>query len=130
MLRGLNTLWFLRSLLNPIRYGRFAWMLASHKLARWLGFLALPLAPIGLLLLAPTHSWAAVLVGLGAVSVAAGLLALNSADSERLPGLIKRAGFTVASTLAGFIAWMKFFAGTNAATWEPTRRPDAASSRN
>ena len=130
MLRGLNTLWFLRSLLNPFRYGRFAWMLASHKLARWLGFLALPLAPIGLLLLAPTHSWAAVLAGLGAVGVAAGLLALNSADSERLPGLIKRAGFTVASTLAGFIAWMKFFAGTNAATWEPTRRPDAASSRN
>ena len=48
MLRGLNTLWYMRSLLNPLRYGCFAWMLASHKLARWLGFLTLPLAPIGL----------------------------------------------------------------------------------
>ena len=128
MLRGLNTLWFLRSLLNPLRYGRFAWMLASHKLARWLGFLALPLAPIGLATLAPTHPWAAVLVALGAAGVAAGLFALNSRDSETLPGVVKRAGFAVASALAGFIAWMKFFAGTNAATWEPTRRPDAASS--
>ena len=130
MLRGLNTLWFLRSLLNPLRFGRFAWMLASHKLARWLGFLALPLAPIGLGTLAPTHAWATVLVALGAAGVAAGLLALNRKDSETLPGIVKRAGFAVASALAGFIAWMKFFAGTNAATWEPTRRPDAASSGN
>lgn len=130
MLRGLNTLWYLRSLLDPLRYGRFAWMLASHKLARWVGFLTLPLAPIGLLLLVPSHPWAAVLVILGAAGVAAGLVALNSRDSEKLPGLIKRAGFAVASALAGFIAWMKFFAGTNAATWEPTRRPDAAASRS
>jgi cellulose synthase/poly-beta-1,6-N-acetylglucosamine synthase-like glycosyltransferase len=128
MLRGLNTLWYLRSLLDPFRYGRFAWMLFSHKLARWLGFLTLPLAPIGLLLLALSHRWAAVLVLLGAVGIAAGLMALTHADSESLPGLVKRAGFAVASALAGFIAWMKFFAGTNAATWEPTRRPDAASS--
>ena len=127
MLRGLNTLWYLRSLLNPFRYGRFAWMLASHKLARWLGFLALPLAAVGLLLLAGTHAWAAVVVVLAAAGVVAGLVALNRTDSERLPGIIKRAGFAVASALAGFIAWMKFFAGTNAATWEPTRRPDAAS---
>lgn len=130
MLRGLNTLWFLRSLLDPLRYGRFAWMLASHKLARWLGFLALPLAPIGLLLLAPAHPWAAVLLALGLAGLMAGLVALNRKDSLSLPGPIKRAGFAVASALAGFIAWMKFFAGTNAATWEPTRRPDAASSQN
>jgi cellulose synthase/poly-beta-1,6-N-acetylglucosamine synthase-like glycosyltransferase len=128
MLRGLNTLWYLRSLLNPVRYGRFAWMLASHKLARWLGFLTLPLAPIGLLLLAPTRPWAAVLVVLSAIGATAGIVALTRTDSETLPRLLKRAGFAFASALAGFIAWMKFFAGTNAATWEPTRRPDAASS--
>lgn len=127
MLRGLNTLWFLRSLLDPFRYGVFAWMLASHKLARWLGFLTLPLAPVGMLLLVPGHPWVLLAVALGAAGVGAGLVALNSSDSETLPGLVKRAGFAVASALAGFIAWMKFFAGTNAATWEPTRRPDAAS---
>ena len=124
MLRGLNTLWYLRSLLDPIRYGRFAWMLASHKLARWLGFLVLPLAPIGLLLLAPTHLWAAVIAAFGAAGAAAGSLVLARQDSESLPGLVKRTGFAVASALAGFIAWTKFFKGTNAATWEPTRRPE------
>jgi cellulose synthase/poly-beta-1,6-N-acetylglucosamine synthase-like glycosyltransferase len=130
MLRGLNTLWFLRSLLDPFRYGRFAWMLASHKLARWLGFLALPLAPIGLLLLAPVHPWAAIVFAVGAAGLVAGLVALRRTDSETLPAPVKRAGFAVASALAGFIAWMKFFAGANAATWEPTRRPDAASTGN
>ena len=55
MLRGLNTLWHMRSLLNPFRYGRFAWMLMSHKVSRWLGFLTLPLAGVGVLLLAPHH---------------------------------------------------------------------------
>ena len=124
MLRGLNTLWYLRSLLNPVRYGLFAWMLASHKLARWLGFLTLPLGPIGLLLLAPVHRWAVVLVALGVAGSAAGLVALNREDSESLPGPVKRAGFAVASALAGFVAWMQFFRGTNAATWEPTRRPE------
>lgn len=128
MLRGLNTLWYMRSLLNPFRYGRFAWMLASHKLARWLGFLTLPLAPVGLLLLAPAHRWAAVAAALALAGAGAGALALTRADSESLPALLKRAGFAFASALAGFIAWMKFFSGTNAATWEPTRRPDAASS--
>ncbi len=128
MLRGLNTLWFLRSLLNPFRYGRFAWMLLSHKLARWLGFLALPLAPIGLLMLAPTHAWAAALAIAGIAGAAVGAFTLSRHDSEGMPAPIKRAGFAFASALAGFIAWMKFFAGTNAAIWEPTRRPDAASS--
>jgi len=130
MLRGLNTLWYLRSLLNPLRYGRFAWMLVSHKLARWLGFLALPLAPIGLLLLAPDHRWAAIVLAVGGAALVTGLVALNRGDSETLPAPVKRAGFAVASALAGFIAWLKFFAGTNAATWEPTRRPDAASSNS
>ena len=129
MLRGLNTLWFLRSLLNPFRYGRFAWMLASHKLARWLGFLALPLAPDRPVPAGAGAPWAGVLVAArGGLASRQGSWPSTAADSETLPGLVKRAGFAVASALAGFIAWMKFFAGTNAATWEPTRRPDAASS--
>src|SRR5213078_4505938 len=34
--RGLATLASKRGLLNPFQYGRFAWMLASHKVCRWL----------------------------------------------------------------------------------------------
>ena len=36
MTRGLETLFYKRQLLNPFRYGWFAWMLFSHKLCRWL----------------------------------------------------------------------------------------------
>ncbi|HEX7938044.1 MAG TPA: glycosyltransferase, partial [Gemmatimonadaceae bacterium] len=41
--RGLATLLYFGALLNPLRYGAFAWMLASHKLMRWLSpWVALP----------------------------------------------------------------------------------------
>jgi cellulose synthase/poly-beta-1,6-N-acetylglucosamine synthase-like glycosyltransferase len=123
MLRGLNTLWHLRSLMNPVRYGRFAWMLVSHKLVRWLGFLTLPLAPIGMLLLAANHPWAAALVVLGALGLGAGVLALRSGENRPVPKPFATAGFAVASAVAGLIAWQKFFQRASAATWEPTRRP-------
>jgi cellulose synthase/poly-beta-1,6-N-acetylglucosamine synthase-like glycosyltransferase len=123
MLRGLNTLWHMRALMNPFTYGRFAWMLVSHKLVRWLGFLTLPLAPIGMLLLAATEPWAAVLVLLGTAGLAAGVLALRAPEDRKLPRLLSTAGFAVASAVAGFIAWQRFFQRTSAATWEPTRRP-------
>jgi len=123
MLRGLNTLWHMRALTNPFTYGRFAWMLVSHKLVRWLGFLMLPLAPLGMLLLAMTKPWAAALVVLGATGLAAGLVALRGREDRKVPKPLATAGFAVASAVAGFIAWQQFFRRTSAATWEPTRRP-------
>ncbi|MFW6192809.1 MAG: glycosyltransferase family 2 protein, partial [Gemmatimonadota bacterium] len=48
MARGLDSLWFKREMLDPFRYGRFAWMLASHKLARWMVPATLPWALVGL----------------------------------------------------------------------------------
>ena len=91
-------------------------MLASHKLAagsaslhcRW---------HLSACSCSPRAPWASVLVGLGTVGF--GAVALNRTDSETFPGLVKRAGFAVASALAGFIAWMKFFAGTNAEPGNP-----------
>ena len=122
MLRGLNTLWYLRSLLNPFRYGLFAWMLASHKLARWMGFLTLPLAAVGLAILVPTQRWALPVLVLGVVGFAVGWLVLRRPGGESLPRPLARAGFAVASALAGFVAWMQFFGGRSTAVWEPTRR--------
>ena len=45
--RGLATLAERRSLLNPMRYGAFSWMLFSHKLCRWLVPWALVLGLVG-----------------------------------------------------------------------------------
>ncbi|MCU0622216.1 MAG: hypothetical protein MUC69_12015, partial [Gemmatimonadales bacterium] len=123
MQRGLNTLWFLRETMNPFRYGAFAWMLVSHKLVRWVGFLTLPLAALGLLLLAPSSPLAAALVPLTAAGLLVGVWAMRRADQQPLPRLLATAGFATASALAGLIAWRQFFQGQQSATWEPTRRP-------
>ncbi len=123
MARGLETLWFKRHLLNPVRYGRFAWMLWSHKLVRWLVFLTAPLAPLGLALLSP-HSLLAfsLLIGIG-LGTALGTVALFAPEGTRLPRLVSTCGFVLASHVAGFIAWTKALRGELNPIWEPTRRP-------
>src|SRR5207245_7881979 len=49
--RGLATLTHKRALLNPLRYGVFAWMLFSHKVCRWL------VPGAGLCFSAPCSPW-------------------------------------------------------------------------
>lgn len=122
MLRGLNTLWFKRELLNPARYGRFAFMLWSHKVARWLGFLTLPLAGVGILLLAQVHAWAVAVALGGACVLLGGWAAIRWPTHVPMPRLLTAIGYALGAAAAGFIAWVRFFRGTHLATWEPTRR--------
>jgi hypothetical protein len=122
MARGLQTLWFKRHLLNPFRYGSFAWMLWSHKLVRWLVFLTAPLSLVGLLLLTP----ASVLARWGAIGALLGILlgwiAMKAPDGKRLPRLVSICGFVLVTHLAGFLAWTKALRGESNSIWEPTRR--------
>ena len=78
---------------------------------------------MGLLLLSASQPWAAGLAILGGAAALAGLVVLRASDERRVPRAFATAGFAVASAVAGFIAWQKFFQRTSAATWEPTRRP-------
>jgi cellulose synthase/poly-beta-1,6-N-acetylglucosamine synthase-like glycosyltransferase len=123
MARGLGTLWFKRSLLNPFRYGAFAWMLWSHKLIRWLVFLAAPLALGALALLGLRWPPALVLLVLVLIGIGIGVMAMRTPEGRKPPRLLALCGFAVATHLAGFLAWWRFFEGKNLATWEPTRRP-------
>jgi hypothetical protein len=127
MARGLETLWYKRSLMNPFRYGLFAWMLMSHKLCRWLVHLTLPLAVIGLALLARESAFAAVLLVLAALITAVGTLALTQFENKRLPLPLAVAGFFVAVNVAALAAWWKALRGERNPIWEPTRRPGDAS---
>ncbi len=131
MARGLETLWYMRTLMDPFRYGVFAWMLISHKLCRWLVHLTLPLALVGLALLAPVSGLASVALLLTAVVLAAGTFALSSRDDRRLPPPLAMAGYFVAVNVAALAAWGKALRGERNPIWEPTRRPgDAAASQS
>ena len=126
MARGLATLWYKRSLLNPFRYGMFAVMLASHKLARWLVYAALPVGALGLLLLAPGHRVAGVALIASAAGAALGVIGLRWTQQSAPPRVVALAAYAWASALAGVVAWRDALAGRRKAVWEPTRRPGTA----
>jgi hypothetical protein len=123
MARGLETLWYKRHLLNPFRYGSFAWMLLSHKLVRWLVFLTAPLVPVGLAVLSLESPVAFGLLVAFGVGNALGAVALFAPEGTKLPRLASVCGFVLASHVAGFIAWTKALRGELNPIWEPTRRP-------
>jgi glycosyltransferase involved in cell wall biosynthesis len=124
MARGLKTLFFFRSLMNPFRYGWFSFMLVSHKLLRWLPYLLTPVALFALAGLALQSDTAR--VGLGAIAIG---LVVGCVGIVRPAATIFRpvavAGFVVAAFSAGLMAWRDALGRTQMATWEPTPRPHA-----
>lgn len=124
--RGLATLSFKRALLNPARYGLFAWMLISHKLCRWLVPWALLLLLGSLAVIAPTaRSAEAALAAAAAVGIVAGLGWLWP-ESKPMPRLVALPTYVVTGNVAVLHAWLRAVRGTSAPIWEPTRRKVSA----
>jgi hypothetical protein len=109
--------------MNPARHGLFAFMLASHKLARWLAYLALPLAVVGLAILSTHSRVAGALLALGVLGTIAGIAGLRWPEGRPVPKPLALAGYLLASNLAGIAAWVEALRGRHQAMWEPTRRP-------
>lgn len=120
--RGMETLHFKRSLLNPIRYGIFSWMLFSHKVCRWLVPWALVVITGALATLALELPWARVAVLLGLAVALFGWLGWRRPDDARLPRLLALPAFAIAGNVAVLVAWAKALQGQHNPTWEPTRR--------
>jgi cellulose synthase/poly-beta-1,6-N-acetylglucosamine synthase-like glycosyltransferase len=121
-LRGLTALFGNVALLNPFRYPAFAFILWSHKLARWLG----PVTMIGALCAAfalratPLYAWLFGLqVGVYALS-AAGLLLPQLANRVVL---VRIPAFFLLVNLAAAKALVLWVSGVRQEVWEPTRRP-------
>jgi cellulose synthase/poly-beta-1,6-N-acetylglucosamine synthase-like glycosyltransferase len=124
MARGLSTLFYHRSLMNPFRYGWFAFMLVSHKLLRWLPYLLAPVAFLALGLLATASTLALTLLAVILAGLVAGSIGiLRPAATSIRP--IAFAGFIVGALSAGLLAWRDTLRQAQLATWEPTPRPEA-----
>ena len=123
MARGLETLWYMRALLNPVRFRWFAFKLFSHKLCRWLVSLSLPGGIIGLAMLGLSQTaFMPVLVAF-AGGVGLGIAGLRwSAAGQQPPRVLALAGFALATNLAGVRAWYRALRGQSTPVWEPTRR--------
>lgn len=123
MTRGLQTLYYKRSLLSIRRYGRFAFMLISHKLVRWL----VPWAALvggfglGIAAIAPGPARTGFLVG---TLLAATIMALGWwwPGHKPLPSGLAIPCYIVWGLVASIHAWIRAFRREVSPTWEPTRR--------
>ena len=124
MARGLATLFHFRELMNPFRYGVFAFMLLSHKLLRWLPYLLTPFSLLALAWLATRNPVAGAAFAVTVLFGIAGVVALRSTRVSFRP--LAAAGFLVAVATAGFLAWFDALRGVRMITWNPTTRASAS----
>jgi cellulose synthase/poly-beta-1,6-N-acetylglucosamine synthase-like glycosyltransferase len=118
-LRGITVLMANLDLLDPLRHGRFAFQLASHKLLRFC-------APLLLLAALVASGLAAdpVLHVLFWLQVAFYLVGYVSGMAQSLQGnsLVRVAHFFTMVQWAMLLAWVKYARGQQQVTWEPSRR--------
>jgi hypothetical protein len=126
-LRGITVLTSNLDLMNPVRYGRFAFQLASHKLLRFgAPFLLLAaLATSGALWADPFYG------GLFVFQVAFYLVGAVSGQVSTLQRyrLARVAHYFVMVQWAMLIAWIRYALGQQQVTWEPSKRPGITPTR-
>ena len=129
MTRGLKTVWHLRGLLNPLRYGLYSWMVFSHKLCRWLVPVALVMGAAAVFGLATVDSRVLPLV------VAAALVSLLATggwlwpEGRSTPRILSVPAYLVVANLAALHAWLNLLRRTGSAAWSPTRREPIGGSK-
>ena len=121
VLRGIAVLMRSLPMLNPFRYGIFAWQLFSHKLCRWL----VPFAMIGacvsnIVLATQSTLYRVLLLGqllfYATAAAYAGFRWMPKSNLFRLPS------FFVLVNLSILDAWMRYFRGDRVFRWEPSKR--------
>jgi cellulose synthase/poly-beta-1,6-N-acetylglucosamine synthase-like glycosyltransferase len=122
MIRGMQTLHYKRHLLNPLRYGVFAWMLFSHKVCRWLVPWALVGAAAGIVALAPTQLWACWATGAILAGLAAAAIGWWWPEGHKAPKGFAVPAYLAVGNIAALHASLKSLAGAQNPVWEPTRR--------
>lgn len=122
MARGLDTLFHLKGMMNPFKYGSFAFMLISHKLMRWLLFPSFIGWLIGPVLLFRTAPWTLILsVGM-LCGIALARYTSGMSEARRLPNVLAIPAYVFISIVAAWSAWYESVLGHKQPMWEPTPR--------
>jgi len=121
VLRGIAVLMRSLPMLNPLKYGLFAWQLFSHKLCRWL----VPFAMIGILIsnvVLAVESYAYRLLLTAQLAFYA--LALFYRWFTWMPDkdVFRVPSFFVIVNLSILDAWYRYFRGDRVLRWEPSKR--------
>lgn len=121
VVRGIGALTHSPSMLDPFRYGLFAWQLLSHKVCRWLVPFAMATAFVSNAALASRSSWYLLIFAAqcGFYGVAVwGLLrgARMSRAWLRIPSFFLLANVSI---VAG---WYRYMRGDRMLTWTPSER--------
>lgn len=121
LLRGITTLFVKPALLNPLRYGLFAFFLWSHKLIRWLVPFMLIAALLANLALYDVGFYTLILVMQIAFYLLAALAYRGVASLQENP-LGRIALFFVMVNVAILVAWARFLKGDRQELWTPSER--------
>jgi hypothetical protein len=121
-LRAWHALKDKRALLNPARFGVFAWQLWSHKVLRYLAFVFMAGAfAANWWLAARTNAspWTLLLVGQILFYVTALYGQTMAKHGQQQPRLVGLAYYLCVLNLAGAVAFGQFLRGKKQVTWKP-----------
>jgi cellulose synthase/poly-beta-1,6-N-acetylglucosamine synthase-like glycosyltransferase len=119
--RSLNALVRERRFLNPVKYGRFAWQLWSHKVLRYASpFLWIGALTTNIVLLNYHVAYLVMFLGQCAI-IAAGVAGFIFQDRKRDLGLLTKPYYLVLTNLASLIAALRYLRGERMVVWTPVR---------
>ena len=121
LIRGMTTLFVFAQVLNPVRFGMFAFEVLSHKALRWSVpfFLVAALASSIVLLGSP---WFNLVVIVQVAFYGAALLAFSGCSSIRHSLFGKIALYFSMVNAAILVAWFKYGKGVRQELWTPSQR--------
>ena len=117
VLRGINGLRRESAVLNPGRFGWFAFQIWSHKVIRWLGPVWITSLAIGSCLLATANPWGLVLIVGQAIFYITALMPFGFL--QRLTALPRY--FVIVNTAMAHALYLSY-SGVTQVTWEPSKR--------
>jgi hypothetical protein len=124
VVRGLAVLAANVHMLNPLRFGLFAWQLASHKLCRWLVPFGMIVAlATGAILAAESRLYQGLFAAQAVFYAAAVAGLLTPVPLFRIPA------FLLTANLAVLTAWVRFARGERMITWRPSERQSVIQSQ-